>query len=89
LNAKINDIDDWFRYGGANQSQLRELIGVALAYPQKPILILPSAGVPIISCAETLFKGLAKQKTHFVRNEELVTPRESSDGLHLRTLLSL
>jgi hypothetical protein len=87
VDPKINDIDDWFRYGGADQSQLSELIAMALAYPQKPILILPSAGVPIISCAETLFKGLAKQKTHFVRNEELVAPRESGDGLHLRTLL--
>src|SRR5262245_31386431 len=86
-DPKINDIDDWFRYGGADQSQLSELIGVALAYPRKPTLILPSAGVPIISCAETLFKALAKQKTFFVRNEELVTPRESSDGLYLRTLL--
>jgi hypothetical protein len=46
---------------------------MALAYPQIPILILPSAGLPIIWCAETLFKGLAEQKIHFVRNEELVT----------------
>jgi hypothetical protein len=61
-DPKINDIDDWFRYGGADASQLGELIVVALAYPRKPTLILPSAGVPIISCAETLFKALAKQK---------------------------
>jgi DNA polymerase-1 len=86
-DPKINDIDDWFRYGGADPTKLKELLKVALAYPRKPILILPSAGVPIISCAEILFKGLAKQKTHFVRNGELVSPRESSDGLHLRTLL--
>jgi hypothetical protein len=87
VDLKINDIDDWFRYGGAEQSRLSELIAVALAYPQKPTLILPSAGVPIISCAKILFKGLAKQKTYFVRNDELVTPRESSDGLYLRPLL--
>jgi hypothetical protein len=86
-DPKINDIDDWFRFGGADGSQLGERIAVALAYPRKPTLILPSARVPIISCAETLFKALAKQKTFFVRNEELVTPRESSDGLYLRTLL--
>ena len=82
VDPKINDIDDWFRYGGADQSQLSERIGVALAHPQKPTLILPSAGYPIILCAETLFKGLAKQKTHFVLNEELVAPRESGDGLY-------
>jgi hypothetical protein len=87
VDPKINDIDDWFRYGGADQSQLSELIGIALTYPQKPILILPSAGVPIISCAKILFKGLAKQKTYFVRNDELVTPRESCDGLYLHPLL--
>ena len=85
--TKIADIDDWFRYGGATHDKFMEQVNLALRFANKPVLVLPSAGVEISSTAKTMYGGYRKLETRFVRNNEFVEPWTTDQGLVLHVTL--
>ena len=75
----IKDFDDWFRYGKATVSELKEVLSFALNVigPRKPVLVLPSSGYEIQRTAGVMARGLAKAHCHFFRDGRLVEIRRS------------